>query len=78
MVGIRVRRLLRGKYPLPQPTQVLTLADNYRFDLFLTKPTSFREVGRLLDNWEKNGRAATVGVPHGALTGESKVAIEDE
>jgi len=39
------------------------------FDLYLVKPISFREVGRLLDNWEKSGGAATVGVPHGAVTG---------
>ena len=24
-------------------------------DLFMTKPVSFKEVGRLLDNWEANG-----------------------
>jgi signal transduction histidine kinase/CheY-like chemotaxis protein len=36
------------------------------FDLYLVKPISFREVGRLLDNWEKSGGSATVGVPHGA------------
>lgn len=23
-------------------------------DLYMTKPVSFKEVGRLLDNWEKN------------------------
>jgi hypothetical protein len=43
-----------------------------RFDLFLTKPTSFREVGRLLDNWEKSGNNATLGVPHGAVTGDAR------
>jgi len=26
-------------------------------DLFLTKPVSFKEVGRLLDNWESHGGA---------------------
>jgi len=42
------------------------------FDLYLVKPISFREVGRLLDNWEKSGGAATVGVPHGpAVAGSS-------
>ena len=41
------------------------------FDLYLVKPVSFREVGRLLDSWEKNGGAATtVGVPHGALSAD--------
>lgn len=49
-----------------------------RFDLFLTKPTSFREVGRLLDNWEKNGGAASVGVPHGAaVSGEGKSGVTE-
>lgn len=24
-------------------------------DLFLTKPVSFKEVGKLLDNWERHG-----------------------
>lgn len=24
-------------------------------DLFMTKPVSFKEVGRMLDNWEANG-----------------------
>jgi len=47
------------------------------FDLFLTKPTSFREVGRLLDNWEKSGNTATVGVPHGAVTGELRQVAEE-
>jgi len=41
------------------------------FDLYLTKPVSFREVGRLLDNWQANGGAAVEGVPHGAVSGES-------
>jgi len=26
-------------------------------DLYMTKPVSFKEVGRLLDNWEKNAGA---------------------
>lgn len=39
-------------------------------DLYMTKPVSFREVGRLLDNWEANGGAAAPGVPHGAVTGQ--------
>lgn len=30
-------------------------------DLFMTKPVSFREVGRLLDNWEANGGSQFVG-----------------
>jgi len=40
------------------------------FDLYLVKPISFREVGRLLDNWEKSGSSATVGgrVPYGPVT----------
>ena len=40
-------------------------------------PTSFREVGRLLDNWEKSGNTATVGVPHGAVTGELRQVAEE-
>jgi CheY-like chemotaxis protein len=48
------------------------------FDLYLVKPISFKEVGRLLDNWEKNGWAATVGVPHGAvIAGGADGVIED-
>lgn len=30
-------------------------------DLFMTKPVSFKEVGRLLDNWEANGGNQVVG-----------------
>lgn len=30
-------------------------------DLFMTKPVSFKEVGRLLDNWEANARANGAG-----------------
>ncbi len=34
-------------------------------DLFMTKPVSFKEVGRLLDNWEKHGdiKAPAEGSP---------------
>lgn len=28
-------------------------------DLFMTKPVSFKEVGRLLDNWEEHGGVKT-------------------
>ena len=28
-------------------------------DLFMTKPVSFKEVGKLLDNWEANGGVST-------------------
>jgi CheY-like chemotaxis protein len=47
------------------------------FDLYLVKPISFREVGRLLDNWEKSGASATVGgkVPYGPVT-EAEVERE--
>lgn len=39
-------------------------------DLYMTKPVSFKEVGRLLDNWIRNGGARDVtGVPFGAVTG---------
>ena len=30
-------------------------------DLFMTKPVSFKEVGRLLDNWEAHGGAKPAG-----------------
>ncbi|KAF2816038.1 uncharacterized protein BDZ99DRAFT_127452 [Mytilinidion resinicola] len=39
------------------------------FDLYMTKPVSFREVGRLLDNWQGHGGAAAAKTPHGSLTG---------
>ncbi|TKA80887.1 hypothetical protein B0A49_00838 [Cryomyces minteri] len=40
-------------------------------DLYMTKPVSFKEVGRLLDNWQANGGAGSAdNVPHGALTGD--------
>ncbi|KAF2843657.1 hypothetical protein M501DRAFT_994658 [Patellaria atrata CBS 101060] len=39
-------------------------------DLYMTKPVSFREVGRLLDNWVRNG-GVREGVPHGPVTGGS-------
>jgi CheY-like chemotaxis protein len=29
-------------------------------DLFMTKPVSFKEVGRLLDNWEANGGSQNI------------------
>src|SRR5205085_71385 len=36
-------------------------------DLYITKPVSFAEVSRLLDNWEANGGVTIAdGVPHGA------------
>ncbi|KAK3082254.1 hypothetical protein LTS18_010671 [Coniosporium uncinatum] len=41
------------------------------FDLYMTKPVSMREVGRLLDNWRANGGVKGEGVPSGALTGET-------
>ena len=36
-------------------------------DLFLNKPISFREVGRLLDNWQSNGGSSGTGIPHGSI-----------
>ena len=35
-------------------------------DLFMTKPVSFKEVGRLLDNWEANGGVKPIGEEEGA------------
>jgi signal transduction histidine kinase/CheY-like chemotaxis protein len=43
------------------------------FDLYMTKPVSFKEVGRLLDNWQANGGAAQLGVPHGPVTEHTEV-----
>jgi len=40
------------------------------FDLYLVKPVSFKSVAKLLDSWERNGGAATIGVPHGSLSEE--------
>jgi CheY-like chemotaxis protein len=47
------------------------------FDLYITKPVSFAEISRLLDNWEKNGGVAGAeGVPHGAAVPSSD-SVED-
>lgn len=50
------------------------------FDLYLVKPISFREVGRLLDNWESSGASATVGeiVPHGPVTVADVAEVEGD
>lgn len=46
-------------------------------DLYMTKPVSFKEVGRLLDNWIRNGGVREGGgVPFGALTGEGGKVVE--
>jgi signal transduction histidine kinase/CheY-like chemotaxis protein len=42
------------------------------FDLYLVKPIAFKNVAKLLDNWEKNGGAATLGVPHGPVTADEE------
>lgn len=49
------------------------------FDLYLVKPISFREVGRLLDNWEKSGSSATVGNNAAAMqkVEEAEKALEE-
>jgi signal transduction histidine kinase/CheY-like chemotaxis protein len=45
------------------------------FDLYLVKPISFKSVAKLLDSWERNGGAATVGsVPRGALVSGDDVS----
>jgi len=46
------------------------------FDLYLVKPISFREVGRLLDNWERSGASATVGAGE-AEPGVVEKAVEE-
>jgi len=39
-------------------------------DLYMTKPVSFKEVGRLLDNWETNtGSRERQATPHGSVAG---------
>lgn len=41
-----------------------TEAFNSGVDLFLTKPVSFKEVGRILDNWEmQNGNGGSEILP---------------
>lgn len=38
------------------------------FDMFITKPVSFSDISRLLDNWESNGGGARMeGLPHRAV-----------
>ncbi|KAF2798558.1 hypothetical protein K505DRAFT_357404 [Melanomma pulvis-pyrius CBS 109.77] len=38
------------------------------FDMYITKPVSFAEISRLLNNWEANGGGAKAeGLPHGAV-----------
>jgi CheY-like chemotaxis protein len=47
-------------------------------DLFLSKPISFKEVGRLLDNWQNNGGPSGTGIPHGPVAGsetQSEVSL---
>jgi CheY-like chemotaxis protein len=40
-------------------------------DLYMTKPVSFKEVGRLLDNWTANGGASVSDdLPHGPVSRE--------
>jgi len=50
------------------------------FDLYLVKPISFKSVAKLLDSWERNGGAATlgpggVGIPHGAVTADDVASV---
>lgn len=67
----RVRGAQEGFSPLPRgqplaPALIIALtglasgrdqdeAFTSGVDMFLTKPVAFKEVGRLLDNWEANG-----------------------
>jgi len=46
-------------------------------DLYMTKPVSFKEVGRLLDNWMQNGGAGEQGVPRGAVTGRTMAGDQE-
>lgn len=68
----------------PQPSLIVALtglasgrdqseAFTSGFDLYMTKPVSFREVGRLLDNWVANGgvgEGREADVPFGPVVGE--------
>jgi len=50
------------------------------FDLYLVKPISFKSVAKLLDSWERNGGAATlgpggIGIPHGAVTADDVASV---
>lgn len=50
------------------------------FDLYLVKPISFKSVAKLLDSWERNGGAATLGsggtgIPHGAVTADDVASV---
>ena len=43
-------------------------------DLFMTKPVSFKEVGRLLDNWEAHGGLTAKGKKHSIAIGSGVTA----
>ena len=46
------------------------------FDMYITKPVSFAEISRLLDNWEANG-GGNAKVPHGAVASDERVAKKE-
>jgi CheY-like chemotaxis protein len=46
-------------------------------DLYMTKPVSFKEVGRLLDNFEANKLVREVGEQGGVEAGEKKAADDE-
>ena len=46
------------------------------FDMYITKPVSFAEISRLLDNWEANG-GGNVKVPHGAVAANEEEAKKE-
>jgi CheY-like chemotaxis protein len=46
------------------------------FDMYITKPVSFAEISRLLDNWEANG-GGNVKVPHGAVAADMDEAKKE-
>lgn len=47
-------------------------------DLYVTKPASFKEVGRMMKSWEKNGGVrASDALPHGPVTGATAASPEE-
>ncbi len=76
---------LRIKMQTPIPTLIIALtglasgkdqSEAFRsgVDLYITKPVSFKEVGRLLDNWErKAGSMVNDHTPHGAVVAKLQV-----
>ena len=69
----RTNNPCQNNTPAPSPALIIALtglassrdqseAFTSGVDLFMTKPVSFKEVGRLLDNWEAHGGGVVKGV----------------